>query len=201
MNRPKRLLSGAKNIRRETSNRNKRYLLAVPILMSLTGLVLTSVAQAQSAEPFRFSLVATSATCFPNASATVTVFPKEEDRGVDTLDLKAEGLPPNTSFTVFLTELAEFPFGASEYIAEFTTNAAGRGSVRVDAVIQEAFAFDGNTRVRKALNHVVVWFADPKDDDVCFGPGGGPVTPFDGDGQAGATVLSSKKFLPNAPLP
>jgi hypothetical protein len=180
MNGAKRLLSGA---------------------MILAGLVFTSTAQAESAEPFRFSLVATSTTCFANASATVTVLPKEEVRGVDTLDLKAEGLPPNTSFTLFLTELAEFPFGASEYIAEFTTNAAGRGSVRVDAVIQEAFAFDGNTKIRKDLNHVVVWFADPNDDDVCFGPGGGPTTPFDGDGQAGATVLSSKNFLPNAPLP
>ena len=182
-------------------NRFKRLLSAAPISMILAGLVFTFTAQAHSEEPFRFSLVATSTTCFPNASATVTVLPKEEVRGVDTLDLKAEGLPPNTSFTVFLTELAELPFGASEYIAEFTTNAAGRGSVRVDAVIQEAFAFDGNTRVRKDLNHVVVWFADPKDDDVCFVPGGGPITPFDGDGQAGATVLSSKNFLPNAPLP
>jgi len=171
------------------------------VLMVLAGLVFTFAGQAQSAEPFRFNLVATSGTCFPNASATVTVLPKEEDRGVDTLALKAERLPPNTSFTVFLTELAGFPFGASEYIAEFTTNAAGRGSVRVDAVIEEAFAFDGNTGVRKDLNHVVVWFADPKDDDVCFGVGGGPTTPFDGDGQAGATVLSSKNFLPNAPLP
>jgi hypothetical protein len=180
MNRLKRLLSGA---------------------MILTGLVFTPTAQAESAEPFRFNLMATSTTCFPNASATATVLPKEEERGVDTLDLKAERLPPNTSFTVFLTELAEFPFGASEYIAEFTTNAAGRGSVRVDAVIEEAFAFDGNTKVRKELNHVVVWFADPKDDDVCFGPGGGPTTPFDGDGEAGATVLSSKNFLPDAPLP
>ena len=172
--------------------------LSLPIL---TGLVFTATDHAQSAEPFRFNLSATSTTCFSSASATVTVFPKEEGRGVDTLDLQAKGLPPNTSFTVFLTEQPGFPFGASEYIAEFTTNAAGRGSVRVDAVIEEAFAFDGNTRVRKDLNHVVIWFADPKDDDVCFGPGGGPTTPFDGDGQAGATVLSSKNFLPNAPLP
>jgi hypothetical protein len=179
---------------------NKRYTLAVPILM-LTGLVFTVTGHAKSAEPFRFNLVATSGTCFPNASARVTVLPTEEDRGVDTLDMKAEGLPPHTSFTVFLTELAQFPFGASEYLAEFTTNAAGKGSVRADAVIEEAFAFDGNTGVRKDLNHIVVWFADPKDDDVCFGPGGGPTTPFDGDGQAGATVLSSKNFLPNAPLP
>ena len=201
MNRFERLLSGATNIGRETSNRTRRYTLTVPIFVILAGLLFPLTARAENAEPFKFSLVATSGTCFPNASATVTVLPTEEDRGVDTLHLKARGLPPYTSFTVFLTELAEIPFGASQYIAEFTTNAAGRGSVRVDTVIQEAFAFDGNTKVRKDLNHVVVWFADPKDDDVCFGTGGGPVTPFDGDGEAGATVLSSKNFLPNAPLP
>jgi len=51
------------------------------------------------------------------------------------------------------------------------------------------------------LNHVVVWFANPADDDFCFGPRGGVVTPFDGDGDAGLTVLSSANFLPGAPLP
>jgi hypothetical protein len=176
-------------------------MLAVTTSLILAGLTFTVYAHAQSDDPFSFGLVATSATCFPKASATVTVLPKEEERGVDTLHLRAVGLPPNTSFTVFLTELPQFPFGASEYVAEFTTNAAGRGSVRVNTVIEEAFAFDGSTSIRKELNHVVVWFADPKDDDVCFGPGGGPVTPFDGDGEAGATVLSSKNFLPGAPLP
>ena len=179
---------------------NRKYVLPLSISI-ISGLMFTVAAHAKSHEPFRFNLMATSTTCFPNASARVTVLPTEEDRGVDTLDLKADGLPPHTSFTVFLTELAEIPFGASEYIGEFTTNAAGRGSVRVNAVIEEAFAFDGNTKVRKELNHVVVWFADQKDDDVCFGPGAGPVTPFDGDGEAGATVLSSKNFLPSAPLP
>src|SRR5262252_11037784 len=127
--------SDARGIGRETSNRSRKYILTVPILMILAGLAFSVYVHAKGAEPFRFSLTATSATCFPSASATVTVFPKEENRGVDTLDLKAEGLPPNTSFTVFLTELPDIPFGASEYIAEFTTNAAGTGSVRVNAVI------------------------------------------------------------------
>ena len=63
MNRLERLLSGAQNIRRETSNRIKKYTPAVPILLILTGLVFTFTAQAQGADPFRFSLVATSATC------------------------------------------------------------------------------------------------------------------------------------------
>jgi hypothetical protein len=141
--------------------------------------------------------------CLPHASAAVAILPKEDSRGVDTLDLKAEGLPPHTTFAVFLTELPESPFGAAQYIGDFTTNAAGRGSVRVDAVIEEAFSTTvvNGARVRKELNHVVLWFADPSADDFCFAPAVGPVTGFDGDGQAGGTVLSSKDFLPGNPLP
>src|SRR5262249_44829902 len=88
--------------------------------------------------PSRFDLVAASdaiAACLPNAAATVAVFPREDIRGVDTLDLHAEGLRPNTTFAVFLTEMPVAPFGAVQYIGDFTTNAAGRGSVRVDAII------------------------------------------------------------------
>jgi hypothetical protein len=50
-------------------------------------------------------------TCVPDASARVTVFPKEDIRGVDNPDLKAEGLPANTTFAVFLTELPVAPLG------------------------------------------------------------------------------------------
>jgi len=166
---------------------------------------------AQDHEPLSFTLgpasdAITKPSCLPNATAKVTFFPKEEIRGVDTLDLKAEGLAPNTTFAVFLTELPVPPFGAVEYIGEFTTNTAGRGSMRVDAIIEEAFSStlseNNSDRVRKELNHVVIWFADPADpaaDDFC--PGTGGTTPFDGDGQAGVAALSSKHLLPGAPLP
>jgi len=121
---------------------------------------------------------------------------------VDTFDLKAHGLPAQTEFTVFLTEGAD-SVGATEYIGDFTTNREGKGSLRVDTIIEEAFVttvVDG-ARVRKELNHVVLWFADPAGDDFCFGPGAGPKTPFDGDGEAGSTALSSRNFSPGAPLP
>ena len=184
----------------------KRFLLSVgfaAIAMTLT--LVNSRAQGNS-NKINFDLVPASTTiqtCLPNASARVTVFLKDEIRGVDTLDLKTEGLPPNTSFSVFLLEEPSSPFGAAQYIADFTTNAAGRGSVRVNAVIEEAFSSTlvGTTRVRKELNHMGIWFSDPAADDFCFAPGTGPVTPFDGDGQAGVQVLSSRNFLPSAPLP
>ena len=161
---------------------------------------------AQERKPLRFELLppaGTIANCIPNGRAEVTVFPKEEINGTDTLQLKASGLVPNIEVTVFLTELAAPPFGAVEYIGDFKTNAAGEGSFRANTIVNEAFASVtvGGTRVRTDLNHVVLWFADPADDDVCFAPNSGPVTPFDGDGNAGATILSSANSLPGAPLP
>jgi hypothetical protein len=150
----------------------------------------------------RFNLVPASdpiAACLPNAAATVAVFPREDILGVDTLDLQAEGLRPNTTFAVFLTEMPVPPFGAVEYIGDFTTNAAGRGSVRVDAIIDEAFAFNNISGVRTDLNHIVFWFADPADDEDCI-PGSAPGH-FDGDGESGVAAMSSKNFLPGAPLP
>jgi len=193
-----------------TACREKHSAIKLPIRSTViaafgllsTLLPISQSAHAQGLKPFSFNLVPASdpiATCLPNAAATVTVFPKEESRGVDTLDLHAEGLRPNTTFAVFLTQMPVPPFGAVQYIADFTTNAAGKGSVRVDAIIDEAFAFNNITGIRTDLNHIVFWFADPADDEDCVP--GSPPTPFDGDGQAGVAAMSSKNFLPGAPLP
>ena len=181
----------------------KRHWLWLAIAaFGLTFIFNPVTADAQGLRPSRFNLVPASdaiAACLPNAAATVTVFPKEDVRGVDTLDLHAEGLRPNTTFAVFLTEMPVPPFGAVQYIGDFTTNAAGRGHVRVDAIIDEAFAFNNITGIRTDLNHIVFWFADPADDEDCV-PGSAPGH-FDGDGQSGVAAMSSKNFLPGAPLP
>ena len=197
-------LSHAANARKFAGTFAKRIRFVFPI--ALVALTVGGAARAEDSGPLSFSLAPPAgvvAACFQNATARVTVFPREEGRGVDTLDLKAQGLPPNTEFTVFLCELANPPFGAVEYIGDFETNAAGRGSLRVDTIVEEAFALtvDQTGAHRTELNHVVVWFADPADDDGCFVNGGGPVTPFDGDGVAGVTILSSANALPGAPLP
>lgn len=199
---------------RNAAKRVTRYGIVLSIvLISTLAVILTVRAEGPAPKgsnegpvPYRFNLVQASdtiAACLPNASGTVTVLPREEVRGVDTLDLKTRGLPPFTEFTVFLTESADSGFGAAQYIGDFSTNAAGRGSLRVDTIIQEAFTstVENGMRVRKDLNHIVLWFADPAADDFCFGPGAGPKTPFDGDGEAGGTALSSRNFSPGAPLP
>jgi hypothetical protein len=204
MNRLKKFLLDVNSTERAAEKFMRRCGLAV--LIAFVGSTLIFTAQAQNPAPLSFNLTPASnaiSNCMPDAKARVTVFSREDIRGVDTLELKAEGLRANTTFAVFLTELPTAPFGAAEYVGDFTTNAAGRASMRVDTVVGDAFSTTlvGSDRVRKELNHVVIWFADPVDDDFCPGPASGITTPFDGDGQAGTAVLSSKSFLPGAPLP
>jgi hypothetical protein len=143
------------------------------------------------------------ASCFPQLKATVEVDLQTTQKGRDVFRIEASGLPAHTDFTVFLLQIPGSPFGAAEYIGDFTTNAGGRGHNAFELIVQEAFSSTlvNGTRVRADLNHVGFWFADPASDDVCFGPGGGAVTPFDGDGQAGVQVMNSANALPGAPLP
>jgi hypothetical protein len=179
----------------------------IPLVIATFGLTLIfnpAIIHAQGLSPFSFTLVPASdaianCTSMPNPAARVTVFPREEIRGLDTLYLHASGLRPNTAFAVFLTQMPIPPFGAVQYIGDFTTNAAGIGHVRVDAIIDEAFAFNNITGVRIELNHVVFWFADPNADEQCV-PGSAPGH-FDGDNSSGVAAMSSKNFLPGAPLP
>lgn len=173
----------------------KRFGLSVA-LVSLGFIVLGGLSTAQALEVTTFDLVPRNAGCLPDAAGKVTVFHKEDSLGVDTLHLRVSGLPANTDFAVFLTSADAFatpPFGAVEYVGDFTTNAAGIGSLKVDAIIAEAFVSTnvGNppTRVRADLDHLVFWFADPTQVPACFGSA---TTPFDGDGNAGPAAMSSQ---------
>ena len=137
-----------------------------------------------------------------NPSGSITVFPTADEQGTDKMKVEVEGLPPNTDFTVFLHELSDIPFGSSEYIADFTTNRSGRGSVMVRTVILEAFALKTagdppTVRLEDAnLKFVAIWFADPKD-SASFLPAGFPALAFDGDRSSGAVVLGTMEPLPN----
>jgi hypothetical protein len=140
------------------------------------------------------------AQCMPDASLDVTVKLTTDSIGFDKFDIRAKNLPPNRSFTVFLLEQAGAPFGAAEYIGDFTTNPDGNAHNTFHLIVQEAFSstlVDG-VRTRVDLNRVGVWFADPADDDFCLGPGS-PVTPFDGDNEAGVQAFNSANADPLPP--
>jgi hypothetical protein len=130
------------------------------------------------------------AACFPHAKANVDVALTTDRIGKDTLTIRAYGLKPRTDYTVFLIEKAGAPFGAAEYIGDFTTNRHGRATNGYNLIVEEAFAFNNQTGTRTDLNSVGVWFADPKDDNGCLG-NGSPVTGFDGDASAGVQMLNS----------
>jgi hypothetical protein len=130
------------------------------------------------------------AACFPHAKANVDVALTTDRIGKDTLTIKAYGLKPRTDYTVFLLQKAGAPFGAAEYIGDFTTNRHGRATNGYNLIVEEAFAFNNQTGTRTDLNSVGVWFADPKDDNGCLG-NGSPVTGFDGDASAGVQMLNS----------
>jgi hypothetical protein len=134
------------------------------------------------------------AACFPLAKSTVTVDLTTDAVGKDKFHLVASGLKPNTDFTVFLIEKAGAPFGAVEYIGDFTTDSYGKAANTFRLIVEEAFAFNNETQVRKELNSVGFWFADPKDDDGCLGAAS-PVTQFDGDASAGVQMMNSGATL------
>jgi hypothetical protein len=138
--------------------------------------------------------------CMPKAKVKIKVELKTDAVGFDEFNISAKGLPKYTPFTVFLLEQADSPFGAAEYIGDITTDNKGRASNQYKLIVEEAFSSPlvNGQRVRKELNQVGMWFADPAGDDFCFGKGKGPITPFDGDDEAGVQAFNSRY---TAPLP
>jgi hypothetical protein len=138
------------------------------------------------------------AKCMPKAKVDVKVELKTDKVGFDEFKVKASGLPAKTAFTVFLLQQADAPFGAAEYIGDITTDNKGRASNEFKLIVQESFSsvVVNGQRVRTDLNQVGMWFADPAGDDFCLGKGKGPITPFDGDDEAGTQAFNSRNATP-----
>ena len=158
------------------------------------------LSQAQESEELHLHLTPSTpalAKCMPHARVDVTVKLTTDQKGFDVFDIRAQGLPPNTDFTTFLLQFAGSPFGAAEYIGDFTSNQQGRAHNTFKLIVQEAFASTlvNGARVRVDLNQIGAWFADPAGDDFCLGPNS-PVTPFDGDNEAGVQAFNSANTTP-----
>jgi hypothetical protein len=133
----------------------------------------------------------------PGAHVDVDLVETVDELGFDRLRVKVRNLPPQGAFTIFLLEQAATPFGAAEYIGDVFTNRHGRGTVNLRLIVSEAFASTivNGQRVRVELNQMGMWFADPTGDDFCLGPNS-PVTPFDGDNEAGVQAFNSANAEP-----
>jgi hypothetical protein len=151
--------------------------------------------QVQKADELKIDLTPSSAqlaVCMPDASLTARIRLTTEERGFDRFDIAARHLPPNREYTIFLLQQATAPFGAAEYIGDFSTDFHGDAKTKLRLIVGEAFSSTivNGARVRAELNRIGVWFADPADDDFCLGAGS-PVTPFDGDTVAGVQAFNS----------
>jgi len=133
-----------------------------------------------------------------NPTGKVTVIAQEEEVGTDKMTITIKGLPPKTEFTVFLHELSDIPFGASQYIAAMHSNKKGKASVEINTVIMEAFALKtaGNPPTIKLLDvdlkFVAIWFAESEDSMPFVNL---PELPFDGDRKSGPVILGTVQPL------
>ena len=141
--------------------------------------------------PIRFRLVPSGlAKAFPHASGVVTINPGSLN---DTVTVDVAHMPPNTTFTIFLTELRTQPFGNGEFVSELRTRNNGTGSVTFSCMALEAMVvdgrhptittLDGKERVSGVqLEHLGLWFDDVKVAQKVLHDPTLKGTPFDGGG-------------------
>ena len=112
-------------------------------------------------------------TKFPDASALVTIFRGDRDNSLaDTVTVDAQKFPSNVTFTIFLIELANKPFGHVQYVADLTTRGDGSGEAVFQIVTLVAFSMDarnpGSSPDQEGqgpgvqLEHMGMWFGDLK---------------------------------------
>ena len=148
-------------------------------------------------------------TCLPNATAKVTVTPAGL---VEIMDVSVQGLPPDTEFGLFVTQVPKAPFGVSWYQGDIETNKHGRGHRQfVGRFSIETFAvapgsapapvvFNGpfpDASLNPPFNpiqmyHLGLWFDSPEAAQAAGCPT--VVTPFNGEHNAGLQVLNTSNF-------
>jgi hypothetical protein len=130
---------------------------------------------------------------------------------VEIMNVIVWGLPPNTDFDLFVIQVPNKPFGLSWYQGDIETNRYGVGygrfvgrfnietfivspaSVAAPVVFSNAFPDVplGPENGRVHTYHLGLWFNSPTDGAKAGAQG---LTPFNGEGNAGAQVLNSGEF-------
>ena len=149
--------------------------------------------------------------CLPDARARVTV---TSIGPVEIMRVLVQGLPPNTEFDFFVTQVPNAPFGLSWYQGDIQTGKKGRASQRfigrfntetfIVAPMKSAPApvvhdqppfpdADMNPTTPPIHTfHLGLWFNSPEDAKKAGCPEA--TTPFNGDHTAGIQVLSTRNF-------
>jgi hypothetical protein len=158
------------------------------------------------------SAAAVRSGCLPDAQAHVRVEQRDQN---ERMTVSVSGLPANTGFDLFITELPDAPFGVAWYQSDLQTNAHGQGDVTVQGRFNhETFSLsqggpatgsdptqgvtgpavdDTNVVFRPTSQfHVGLWFNNAQDASNAGCPGN--VTPFNGEQHAGTQILSTRNF-------
>jgi hypothetical protein len=145
----------------------------------------------------------------PNARGRVKI---ESVGPVEIMDVKVEGLPPNTDFDFFVIQVPHAPFGLAWYQGDIETNRNGVGHGRFigrfnietfivsqppgmvpsPVVFNSAFpdASVGPATEPIHTYHLGLWFNSPQDAAKAGGPN--TVTRFNGEHNAGVQVLNTQ---------
>ena len=168
---------------------------------------------------YQFPLIrsagAAKANCLPYARGIVRVYPGSLN---DLMQVAVAGLPPQTDFDLFVTQLPNFPFGVAWYQSDLHTDDYGDGYVQVRGVfVVETFSLslggpsNGEVATQNVTGtavtdtdavfrpthqyHLGLWFNSP--DDAAKAGCGATVTPFNGEQHAGVQALSTRTFPDN----
>jgi hypothetical protein len=172
----------------------------------------------QDDDGFKFNLVRNDQfdAQFPNFALNARGRVKIESVGpVEIMDVKVEGLPPNTDFDFFVIQVPHPPFGLAWYQGDIETNSHGVGHERFigrfnietfivsqppgmvpsPVVFTNAFPDASNSGPPVEpihTYHLGLWFNSPQDAKNAGGPD--TVTRFNGEHNAGVQVLNTSNF-------
>jgi hypothetical protein len=186
-------------------------------LAALTAMCLTITASSLTAAPadddgsvsFSLAVSAGAKTCLPKASGTVKITPAGP---VEIMEVSVQGLPPNTDFDFFVTQVPKAPFGVAWYQGDIETDKNGRGHERfIGRFSIETFAvapgsapapvvFNGpfpDASLNPPFNplqmyHLGLWFGSPQAAQAAGCPA--TVTPFNGEHNAGIQALNTSNY-------
>jgi hypothetical protein len=192
------------------SHRTHR-LVAITLIALLIGSFVPSGMDSLAASSFTFAMVpsAGAASCLPGAAGSVNV---NSIGPVEVMDVSLSGLPANTDFDFFVTQLPTAPFGVSGYQGDIETDGTGHGSQRfIGRFSLETFAVAPGSGAAPVVHngpfpdastnppfnpihmfHLGLWFNSPTDAQAAGCPA--TVTPFNGDHTAGIQVLNTRTF-------
>ena len=153
-----------------------------------------------------------SSACLPYAKGTVKV---TNQGNVDLMEVRVNGMPPNTEFDVFVIQVPNFPFGLSWYQGDLQTKSNGKGYgqflgrfntetfivalgvANAPQVHADKFpdALENPATAPVHTYHVGIWFNTPEDAVKASCPGA--TTPFNGEHKAGIQILNTSTFPDN----